>query len=163
MSIPWMTPFRFDVGLDHHRHGCHSLLGRHRGGIRTRVGILRRLDDDCGRRNRFALRLGSTFDFRNGCLERDHQEDPGGATDPEPSAAKHFHLDFAVQEVLHQKGHARDDVRLDYRCDCLPALLGREPLEHARGCAVWMMSAACAVQAPSVSGSASATALGSAA
>ena len=49
------------------------------------------------------------------------------------TAAKRFNLDFAVQEVLREKGRARDDVRLDYRFDCLPALLSQEPLEHARG------------------------------
>ena len=71
------------------------------------------------------------FDFRDGGLEWDHQDDPGGATDPERPAAKRFNLDFAVQEVLRQEGRARDDVRLDYRFDCLPALLSQEPLEHA--------------------------------
>ena len=50
---------------------------------------------------------------------------------PSARAAKRFNLDFAVQEVLRQKGRARDDVRLDYRFDCLPALLSQEPLEHA--------------------------------
>ena len=38
----------------------------------------------------------------------------------------------AVQEVLRQKGRTRDDVRQNYRFDCLPDLLSQEPLEHAR-------------------------------
>jgi hypothetical protein len=74
-----------------------------------------------------------SFYFGDGGLERDHQDHPGGATDREHSTAERFKLDFAVHEVLGQKGRARDDVRLNYRFERLPALLGQEPLEHARG------------------------------
>ena len=66
------------------------------GSFRIGDRILPRLDHDCRCRNRFALGLHSPFDFRDAALERDHQDDPGGATDPEPSAAKRFKLDFAV-------------------------------------------------------------------
>ena len=202
--MPWMTPLSASIsGSTTIATAVELLLGRHRAGFRIGDGILRRLDHDCRCRNRFALRLRSPFNFRDGGLQRDHQDDPGGATDPERHAAKRFNLDFAVQEVLRQKGRARDDVRLGYRFERLPGLLRQQPLEHARRqlakcfidrgenrkgplilehlnharglkqvqeavnrpscCAVWMMSAACAVQAPSDSGTASATAFGSAA
>ena len=96
-------------------------------------GILRRLDYDRRCRICFALRLRLPVNFHDGGLERDHHDHPGRAADREHSTAQRFNLDFAVQEVLRKKGCARDDVRLDYRLDCLPALLSQEPLEHAGG------------------------------
>jgi hypothetical protein len=58
-------------------------------------------------------RLRPTFNFRDGGLERDDQDNPGGPTDGEHSTAQRFELQLAVQEVLGQKGCVRDDVRLD--------------------------------------------------
>jgi hypothetical protein len=87
---------RFDIRLDHDRHVCQLLLGRYPGGFRTSDGILRHLDYDRRCRNRFALRLRSPFDFRDGGFKREHQDYPSGATDRERPAAKRFNLDFAV-------------------------------------------------------------------
>ena len=55
------------------------------------------------------------------------------AVPPTASIAPPSNLDFAVQEVLRQKGCARGYVRLEYRFERLPGLLGQEPLEHAGG------------------------------
>ena len=134
-------------------------------------------------------------------LDRDHEDEPGGATDRERVTAKRFDFDFAAQEVLFENGRARDDMGWTIASSGLrlsstrsqssapggnwpnapsigaKTVKGPLPFElfvHSRGLkkvqetvepadffAVWMMSAACTVQAPSVIGRASATALGS--
>jgi hypothetical protein len=132
--MPWMTPLSASIsGSTTIATAVSSCSAGTVEGSAAATAILRRLDHDCGYRNRFALRLRSPVNFRDGGLEREHQDDPGGATDREHSTTKRFNLDLVVQEVLRQKGCTGDYMRLDYRFEHIPVLLGQEPLEHARG------------------------------
>jgi hypothetical protein len=81
---------RFDIGLDHHRHGCQLLPGKHRGGFRTGDGTLPRFDHDCRCRNRFALptfHLGRCVVARVDALERwiaEQEQKPPPKKEPAP-------------------------------------------------------------------------------
>jgi hypothetical protein len=72
------------------------------------------------------------LDFHDGGLDRDQQDEPGGAIDRERATADGRNLDGSAQEVARSNGCVRDDVRLNYRFERLPAL-SQKLVERACG------------------------------